>query len=117
MAAAALHHAGIKAVKIEDLERKLRTDMMNESIAWGGKVLLHKEVEKATIVPRVSFESERTFSLRRFRTLRMDQSHTTNAEVQEDITKTTSYQPTTYISAFWEPTGAGGDIDSVRIIR
>ena len=117
MAAAALHHAGIKAVKIEDLERKLRTDMMNESIAWGGKVLLHKEVEKATIVPRVSFESERTFSLRHFRTMRMDRSHTTNAESQEDITKTTSYQPTTYISAFWEPTGAGGDIDSVRFIH
>lgn len=111
MPAAALHHAGIKAVKIEDLERRLRTDMINESIAWGGKVLLHREDEKAAPLARLSFESEnRTFNLAKFNSfgngMRRD-------DRGEDITKTTAYQPTTFVSAFWETTGDGGDIDSV----
>ncbi|EFN52818.1 hypothetical protein CHLNCDRAFT_26452 [Chlorella variabilis] len=43
MPAAALHHAGIQAAKLEDLERRLRADMLSEASAWGGKVLLHRE--------------------------------------------------------------------------
>ena len=105
MAAAALHHAGIKAVKLEDLERRLRTDVVNESIAWGGKILLHKELESSSSVSRLSFESEKTFSLSNFAKL-------SNGGSQEDITKTTSYQTNTFVSAFWERTGDGGDIDS-----
>lgn len=45
MPAAALHHAGIQAAKLEDLERRLRSDMWSEAASWGGKVLLHREVE------------------------------------------------------------------------
>ena len=45
MPAAALHHAGIQAAKLEDLERRLRADMVGEAAAWGGQVLLHREVE------------------------------------------------------------------------
>ena len=45
MPAAALHHAGIQAAKLEDLERRLRADMWSEAAHWGGKVLLHREVE------------------------------------------------------------------------
>lgn len=105
MAAAALHHAGIKAVKLEDLERRLRTDIVNESIAWGGKVLLHKELESSSRVSRLSFESEKTFSLSNF-------TRVSNGGSQEDITRTTSYQTNTFVSAFWERTGDGGDIDS-----
>lgn len=156
MAAAALHHAGIKAVKLEDLERRLRTDVMNEAISWGGKILLHRELDadrpgdKHFAPSRLSFETERTFSLRNFgQRLRSagsndgsahggaayfatsaiapgtssatatstatatDSTHATSASYQ-DITKTTSYQTSTFISAFWERTGDGAnaDIDS-----
>lgn len=45
MPAAALHHAGIQAAKLEDLERRLRADMMAEAAAFGGRVLLHREVD------------------------------------------------------------------------
>lgn len=36
--------AGIQAIKLEELERRLRTDIMQEAIAWAGRVMLHKEV-------------------------------------------------------------------------
>ncbi len=36
--------AGIQAMKLEELERRLRTDIMQEAIAWAGRVMLHKEV-------------------------------------------------------------------------
>ena len=152
MAAAALHHAGIKAVKLEDLERRLRTDAMNEAISWGGKILLHRELdaekpgEQPLAPSRLSFETERTFSLRNFGSrllpaggsdgslhgehstgsLETNSMAThlgsnsnpmtinTGSISHEDITKTTSYQTSTFISAFWERTGDGldGDIDS-----
>lgn len=146
MAAAALHHAGIKAVKLEDLERRLRTDVMNEAIAWGGKILLHRELdadkpgEQALRPSRLSFETERTFSLRKFGSRLFSASssdgslhgehveaHSTTPDTHpnsriahmaagshEDITKTTSYQTSTFVSAFWERTGDGldGDIDA-----
>ena len=149
MAAAALHHAGIKAVKLEDLERRLRTDVMNESISWGGKILLHRELdadkpgEQPLLPSRLSFETERTFSLRNFgsrllsagssdgslhgekvdadsTTFNSLSTSTANPRIahvasasHEDITKTTSYQTSTFVSAFWERTGDGldGDID------
>jgi hypothetical protein len=45
MPAAALHHAGIQAGKLEDLEVRLRGDVEAEAAAWGGCVLLHRERE------------------------------------------------------------------------
>ena len=36
--------AGIQSMKLEELERRLRTDIMQEAIAWAGRVMLHKEV-------------------------------------------------------------------------
>ena len=36
--------AGVQAMKLEELERRLRTDIMQEAIAWAGRVMLHKEV-------------------------------------------------------------------------
>jgi hypothetical protein len=44
MPAAALHHAGIQATRLEDLERRLLADVAAEAEGWGGKVLLHREV-------------------------------------------------------------------------
>lgn len=145
MAAAALHHAGIKAVKLEDLERRLRTDVMNEAVSWGGKILLHRELDtdkpgdRPFTPSRLSFETERTFSLRHFDKRLLStgsndgSSHGGNAYAStsasmasanptanslhassasyEDITKTTSYQTSTLIAAFWERTGDGTDAD------
>jgi hypothetical protein len=39
--------AGVQAVKLEDLERRLRGDMLAEALRWGGKILLHREVAAA----------------------------------------------------------------------
>jgi len=120
MPAAALHHAGIQAVKIEDLERRLRSDMIAESINWGGKVLLHNEVQKEGAVVRLfangddaadrSDGSTRS-DLKKYDSFRGE--NRSNSSI-EDITRTTTYQPSTHISAFWEHTGDVGDIDSVR---
>lgn len=124
MPAAALHHAGIQAVKLEDLERRLRADMVGEAIVWGGKVLLHKETEtERTVVKLFEQETESDFSnpgrgekdaiLNKYDTFnRKSESNQTRSE---DITRTTVYQPSTHISAFWESTKDDGDIDSVRV--
>ena len=34
--------AGIRAVKLEELERRLRNDVMHESMQWESQVLLHR---------------------------------------------------------------------------
>jgi hypothetical protein len=39
--------AGIQAVKLEELERRLRNDIVHEALAWGGRVLLHREVPRS----------------------------------------------------------------------
>lgn len=45
MPAAALHHAGIHAEQLEELESVLKLDVINEAHKWGGRVLLHKEIK------------------------------------------------------------------------
>jgi len=113
MPAAALHHAGIQANKLEDLELRLRSDMISESIAWGGKVLLHEEISKETTVANLFGDNEGKSNgdnnlekYNSFKNLKGD-------DYKEDITKTTSYQTTMHISPFWESAGSEGDIDSV----
>lgn len=39
--------AGIRAVKLEELERRLRNDLTQEAMVWGSRVLLHREVAPA----------------------------------------------------------------------
>ena len=44
-------------MKLEELERRLRTDIMQEAIAWAGRVMLHKEVSLDTPAAReINFE-------------------------------------------------------------
>ena len=101
MPAAALHHAGIQSSKLEDLERRLRADMLSESTAWGGKLLLHREVE------HVSRHDGDTGVC--------DAKGKENQEYGEDVTKSTQHQTTTtQLIGFWESTGDIGDIDMVR---
>ena len=57
--------AGIQAMKLEELERRLRTDIMQEAIAWQGRVMLHKEVSLETPAARqVDFDQAATPSKR-----------------------------------------------------
>ena len=52
-------------MKLEELERRLRTDIMQEAIAWAGRVMLHKEVSLDTPAAReLSFEQAATPSRR-----------------------------------------------------
>ncbi len=172
MPAAALHHAGIQAAKLEDLERRLRADILAEAASWGGKILLHREVESlkrsSTIrrnrpplpmpplgitahhrhggIPIPSHSSRKVVAAAtrlNFSDHKEPSSGTepennndtsapfvaaaattaTAAPAQEkekeekegeveDITKTTEYQATTEVTAFWETAGETGDIDS-----
>lgn len=48
-------------MKLEELERRLRTDIMQEAIAWAGRVMLHREVSLDTPAAReISFEQAAT---------------------------------------------------------
>lgn len=56
---------GIQAMKLEELERRLRTDIMQEAIAWAGRVMLHKEVSLPLVLDtpaarQISFEEAAT---------------------------------------------------------
>lgn len=46
----------MQAVKLEDLERRLRGDMLLEAQRWGGKILLHREVALPAAVPLLRLE-------------------------------------------------------------
>lgn len=39
--------SGIQAVKLEEMERRLRNDLVQEAAVWGGRVMLHAEVAAA----------------------------------------------------------------------
>jgi hypothetical protein len=89
--------------------------MISESIAWGGKVLLHEEISKKTTVANLFGDNEEGKSngsdmLEKYNSFKNSKGDDAN----EDITKTTSYQTTMHISPFWESAGPEGDIDSVR---
>ena len=57
--------AGIQAMKLEELERRLRTDIMQEAIAWAGRVMLHKEVSLDTPAAReINFQQAAAYSER-----------------------------------------------------
>eukprot|EP00798_Chlamydomonas_sp_ICE-L_P002281 gene2281-8554_t len=44
MPAAALHHAGIHAPQLEELEQLMKEDVTDEVGKWGGRILLHREL-------------------------------------------------------------------------
>lgn len=153
MPAAALHHAGIQAAKLEDLERRLRADILAEAASWGGKILLHREVESfkrsstmkknkpsvphasshhggiptprphssgagagTTAAAKLNFSDAAISNSAAADAERSKITITTAAaeenEAEEDITRTTEYQATTEVTAFWETAGESGDIDS-----
>ncbi len=82
-----MSYTGIQAVKLEELERRLRADLMKEAIAWGGRVLLHHEVPLAEAMSP-SF-------------VRKDSA----ASMHEDVTRKEDHEPEECVAAFWESTG------------
>lgn len=136
---------GIQAVKLEDLERRLRADMLAEAVNWGGKVLLHREVASqagptpvrmrrigGSATPTSSSRAAGSGAATPAATAGADSAGTAGTaatadaseaaqaqaaaaavEAGEDITRTTQYQPTMQVQAFWETTGDVGDIDQV----
>lgn len=143
MPAAALHHAGIQAAKLEDLERRLRSDMANEAASWGGRILLHREIDNTendsdynqnnndtdhhhhhladgdnTKEGDTDDQEDDASFLRRGTSRHRHDTFMGSKDghdgSNDDITKTTDYQPTTQVAAFWENAGDIGDIDCVR---
>lgn len=75
-------------MKLEELERRLRTDIMQEAIAWAGRVMLHKEVSLDTPAARdTTPEQAATPSMRL--------SFNTVAMLSNDPSVTTHYAPPT----------------------
>ncbi|KAK9808828.1 hypothetical protein WJX72_004439 [[Myrmecia] bisecta] len=99
MPSAALHHAGIPSAKLEDMERRLRNDMMHEAVAWNGRVLLHREVP----VPDSPAGSPAAGG--------MGVKGMRRSSDGEDVTRKEDVKPDAAVAAFWEPTGDMGDID------
>lgn len=95
---------GIQSMKLEDLERRLRADMLAEAGAWGGRVLLHREVAAPRRAPTPS----------PLRPARGGGEEGVDVDAGEDITRAAEDQPLTMqVQAFWESSGDVGDIDQV----
>lgn len=88
--------SGIQAVKLEDLERRLRGDLMKEAIQWGGRVLLHSEIPLAEAMsPTVRDTAMPTF----------DEHSCEERATHEDVTRKEDDHSEECLAAFWEPTG------------
>lgn len=89
--------------------------MLSEASAWGGKVLLHREVAAAprgAPTPRQAASGAAAASAAA--AAAGGGGGGGEEEGGEDITRTTQYQPiSTQVQAFWETTGDVGDIDQV----
>ncbi|KFM27931.1 Triosephosphate isomerase, chloroplastic [Auxenochlorella protothecoides] len=116
--AAAAHHAGIQGDKLAALERRLRSDALAEAAAWGGFLLLHREVARpvggeadldggggrrmgGAAAPDVDACAPRAAKRAR-----------PNDFSCGDITRSTQFQPTTEVQPFWAAVGPSGDVDS-----
>ncbi|KAK9839780.1 hypothetical protein WJX81_000925 [Elliptochloris bilobata] len=109
MPSAALHHAGIQAVKLEELERRLRNDVVHEALAWGGRVLLHREVPRSQAYSPLTSPTAAAAAA-----AASDLAHSGGSVAagvdSEDVTR---QQEDACVAAFWEPTGSDvGDIDA-----
>lgn len=79
--------AGVHAVKLEELERRLRNDLMHEAMAWGGRLLLHRDISVQK--QALSSQADRGSS-------RSEDDVTTNQDVND---------PCNAIAAFWDSAG------------
>lgn len=73
------------AVKLEELERRLRNDLMHEAMAWGGRLLLHRDIQ-----PQGQAK---------------EQAESDGGRKMDDITTNEDVNPDTAIAAFWDSAG------------
>ena len=81
----AVQSTGVHAVKLEELERRLRNDLMHEAMAWGGRLLLHRDLPVKDQPSQVSTGAAGSKS--------------------EDITTNEDINPSNAITAFWDSAG------------
>ncbi|KAK9804170.1 hypothetical protein WJX73_008272 [Symbiochloris irregularis] len=134
--AAALHHAGIRAVKLEELERRLRNDLTQEAMIWGSRILLHRELapptanlgvtrsgtptlrESLTGAPS-SHSPSRSPSMqqlqlplsKRLRFTELEGAESLLPQMSDDVTRKEESSEPEQLIAFWEGTGDLGDVD------
>ena len=119
-------NAGIRAVKLEELERRLRNDLMHEAMLYGSKVLLHRELgpnsstangPTATTragTPQLASQSpSRSPSLpqlpphKRSRLADLESADSLiQIQVSDDVTKKEEGTEAEQLVAYWEGTGA-----------
>lgn len=81
---------GVHAVKLEEVERRLRNDLMHEAMAWGGRLLLHRDVSVKKPAGQTVGAS----------------SHGMMLSDEDDITQNDELMPdNNAITAFWDSTG------------
>ena len=73
------------AVKLEELERRLRNDLMHEAMAWGGRLLLHRDLPVKDQPSQARSGAVGSTS--------------------EDITTNEDINPSNAITAFWDSAG------------
>jgi hypothetical protein len=83
---------GVHAVKLEEVERRLRNDLMHEAMAWGGRLLLHRDVT----VNKPGGQPEEASAPGHEAVLSDDDDITQNDELMPDNNA---------IAAFWDSTG------------
>lgn len=131
MPAAALHHAGVQAGQLEEQEVLMREDVQDEAGAWGGKLLLHKEVQEAELAlmssPRSSLSglAGATSAPSPLPALtcssivpaaRPTKSHIVISQKRDDVTNVVDSNPGAQVAAFWELVDLNND-DSVMTAR
>lgn len=97
--------------------------MLAEAAAWGGKVLLHREVPsngaaggptpRRPLSRAASRGGEPPGAPPSAGGAAGEEAGADGGGDAEDITRTTQYQPVMQVQAFWETTGDVGDIDQV----
>jgi hypothetical protein len=83
---------GVHAVKLEEVERRLRNDLMHEAMAWGGRLLLHRDVSVNKPAGQAAGGASH--------------SHQAVWSDDDDITQNDELMPdNNAITAFWDSTG------------
>ena len=111
-----LAYTGIRAVKLEELERRLRNDLTQEAMIWGSRVLVHREMRHHTGTagvtragtPSASHSPSRSPSLQHLTPIkrRLELEGELQTQTSDDVTKKEEGTEAEQLVAYWEGTGA-----------
>ena len=73
-------------MKLEELERRLRNDLIHEAMAWGGRLLLHRDIS----VQKPNSPSHAEMG---------------SSQSEDDVTTNEDVNPDNAIAAFWDQAG------------